>query len=236
MTLFRPTVRTVLSDAEFIAVLMRAWPEATKRSAALILAQHRCETGAKDCYGYNFANVRPLRAEPYHCLRGVWEGVTAAEAAKLVASGRAKYDTNVGHQKAVAPKTAVVFNEGELESRFRAYDTAEEGMSALLTKLRGRFAKSWPFVVAGDVPGFASALKSQGYFTASAAAYTALMNVFFIPAMKSPDPLIPVDPNENTIASVAHGSHVVDWALAMRDENAFGIEVGEYGFMKEEAA
>lgn len=236
MSLQRPTVRTVLTDAQFIAALMRAWPEATKRSAALILAQHRCETGTKHCYGFNFANVRPLPGEPFHNLKGVWEGVSAAEAAKLVAEGRAKYDTNVGHQKAVAPKTAVVFNEGEPESRFRAYDTAEEGMSALLTKLRGRFAKSWPFVVAGDVPGFAGALKSQGYFTASAAAYTALMNQFFIPAMQSPDPLIPVESNENTIASVAHGTHVVDWALAQRDADAFGTEVGEYGFMAEEAA
>lgn len=233
--LHRPAVRTSLADAEFIAVLMHVWPEATKRSAALILAQYLCETGRKHCYGFNFANVRPLAGEPYHTLKGVWEGVSAAEAKRLVDLGEAVYDTNVAHQKAVAPATAIVFTESHVAARFRTYDSAEQGMSALLEKLRVRFARAWPFVLAGDVPGFAAALKAQRYMTATAEAYTALMNQFFIPAMRTPDPLLPVEPNENTIGGVAHGKFIVDWNNAQRDADAFGIEPAEYGFMAEAA-
>lgn len=234
MSLQRPTVRTTPALHDFVASLRRALPGVDQKGFAVLYAQYMCETGGRHCYGFNLGNVRPLAGEPYHALKGVWEGVSAAYAAQLVAAGRATYDTSAAHQKAVAPKTAVVFGDDQPEARFRCYDSLDEGMSAWVTKLRSRFPRCWAGVERGDVVAFANGLKSHGYMTASAEAYIAVMRPHYAAALKAPIALEAVEPSENTIGSVAHGTHVVDWALAQRDADAFGVEVGTYGLMLEE--
>ena len=227
MSLLRPTVRTTPSLPDFIAALRRALPEVDQKGFAVLFAQYMTETGGRHCYGFNLGNVRPLDGEPYHLLKGVWEGVSAAEAAGLVANGEAVYDANGAHQRAVAPKTAVVFVADHPASRFRCYDTLDEGMTAWVTKLRTRFPRCWPGVERGDVAVFANGLKSHGYMTASAQSYIDAMSPHFAAAIKAPLKPEGVEPNEFTFAPI-HGKHIVEWALEQR---AIDTEEAMYGFL-----
>ncbi len=49
----------------------------------------------------------------------------------------------------------------------------EDGVADYYREIEKDFAASWPFVVAGDVPGFCHALKLRGYYPAPESTYTA---------------------------------------------------------------
>lgn len=72
-------------------------------------------------------------------------------------------------------------------------------------------------VRAGEATEFAAKLKSRGYYTGDEGIYAASLRHLqreFLGAV-----LWGVDPNEVTIASTAHGTSIVDWALARREED-----------------
>jgi len=223
----RDPVRTTPTLEAYVAAVVRAWTdvEACSREACAVLwAQYMIETGGRSCcFNWNIGNVKASDlSRPWHALRGVWEGLPALEAARLVARGEAVYDANAAHQRAVAPRTAVVFEPPHPATRFRAFDSLDEAMGEHLSLLRRRFSRGWPGVLAGDVVAFAAGLRAQGYFTASAEAYAAGMRAPFAKAMASDAfervraETTPTEPPD--MGGPIHGTHVVDAALAERDE------------------
>jgi hypothetical protein len=195
-----PVTRTVVTMYDYIRAIVRTWaqmfiPPCPKGAAAVLWAQHVIECGAKDCWNFNIGNVKSHPAHDYMCLSGVWEGVTPAVAAQLIASGRAVADPSPNHATAVGEgKVSVIFPPPQPESRFRAFTSLDEAMVEHLGLLSRRFARCWPSVVAGDVHGFAHALKAgpdgrentwDDYFTADAVAYERGMQPAFKAAMQS---------------------------------------------------
>ena len=219
----RDPVRTTPTLEAYVGAVVRAWTDGapcSSEACAVLWAQYMIETGGKACWNWNVGNVKASDlGRPWHALRGVWEGVSAAEASRLVAAGEAVYDANAAHQRAVAPRTAVVFEPPHPATRFRAFDSLDEAMGEHLALLRRRFAKGWPGVLAGDVVAFARGLRAHGYFTASAEAYAAGMRAPFAAALASSAFEMATDPRpEPDMGGPVHGTHVVDAALAERDE------------------
>lgn len=222
----RDPVRTTPALEAYVGAVVRAWPAAepdapcSREACAVLWAQYMIETGGRSCWNWNVGNVKASDlSRPWHALRGVWEGVSAVEASRLVAAGEAVLDGNAAHQRAVAPRTAVVFEPPHHATRFRSFDSLDEAMGEHLALLRRRFARGWPGVLAGDVVAFARGLRAQGYFTASAEAYAAGMRAPFAAAMASGAFEMATDPRpEPDMGGPVHGTHVVDAALAGRDE------------------
>ena len=185
--LVMPVKRTAVTMADYVRAVVRAWPNVgegipSESSVAVLWAQYMIETGGAACWNYNLGNVKHVRGDGhnYHMLSGVWEGVSAAAAAQLIATGQAVEDTNASHVRAVgANRKSVVFQPPHPATWFRAFSTLDEGMVEHLHLLAKRFSRAWPAVVEGDFVGFANLLKAQGYFTASADAYAAGMRCPF---------------------------------------------------------
>lgn len=145
-----------------------------KAAVGVLYAHYMIETGGLNCYNWNIGNVKHVTGDgyDYHCLNGVWEGVSAAEAARLISAGEAILDPNASHQGSCKPLTGVVFKPPHPATRFRVYANLSESMrDHLILLCKKRYANAWPAVLAGDVMAFAQALKDHGYMTSSAAAY-----------------------------------------------------------------
>ena len=217
-------VRTTPTLAEYVGAVVRAWPSVetepcSAAACAVLWAQYMTETGGKACWNFSLGNAKrvPGDGHDYHMLRGVWEGLPAAEAARLVASGQARYDDNEAHKRAVAPRTAIVFEPPHPATHFRAFASLDEAMLEHLALLRRRFSRGWPGVLAGDVVAFARGLHAQRYFTASPEAYAAGMRAPFERALKSGafEAAIAADaPAADEPPAILHGTHIVDAALA----------------------
>lgn len=175
-----PVKRTPVNAADFARALARVWSKVetaplTKRACAVLYAQFMIETGGVHIYNFNFGNSKDVAGDgiDWHALKGTWEGVTKAEATRLISQGLAALDTNPNHIKAVHPRTAIVFQPPHPTTRFSAFKSIDDGMEYHLRLIsKTKFRTAWPCVLLGDVAGFAAALKDRGYFTASAAAYT----------------------------------------------------------------
>jgi len=63
-------------------------------------------------------------------------------------------------------------DEVQVQDRFRAYASAEEGAGDYLSLLERRYPQALRAAERGDPAGFVQALKSNGYFTGDPAAYT----------------------------------------------------------------
>jgi hypothetical protein len=175
-----PVVRTAITADDYVRAGVRAGvalgmgilPEP---ALGVLYAQYMIETGGTNCFGWNIGNVKKVPGDgfDFHCLNGVWEGVSSAEAARLIASGEAVADPSQNHAKAVGfGRVSVIFKPPHPQTRFRAYPSLDVAMEHHLDLLaKKRFSSCWPSVLAGDVDGFAHALKAKGYFTADASAY-----------------------------------------------------------------
>ena len=216
-------IRTTPTLDEYVRAVVRAWPSVESEpcsagACAVLFAQYWIETGGKACWSWNLGNQKrvPGDGHDYHMLRGVWEGLPAAEAARLVANGEARYDDNEAHKRAVAPRVAVVFEPPHPATHFRAFASLDEAMLEHLALLRRRFSRGWPGVLAGDVVAFARGLHAQRYFTASPEAYAAGMRKPFADAMASGafEAALAADaPAAEEPTAILHGSHVVETAL-----------------------
>lgn len=186
-----PVIRTVVTLRDYVRAVVKAWPSIStdpcpKEAPAVLWAQYIAETGGAACWGFNIGNVKwtPGCGYDFHCLRGVWEGVSQSEASRLIASGEAHADASPGHATAVgAGRVSVVFEPPHPATRFRAFPSLDAAMVAHLTLLERRFAVAWPAVLSGDVDRFAGALHSRGYFTASPLAYAGNMRRPYLEAM-----------------------------------------------------
>lgn len=180
-----PAVRTVISIDEYARAVLRSWhviddSVPCREAVAVLWAQYMMETGGKACWGWNVGNVKAIPGMPYHELRGVWEGVTPAEAERLISSGQATRDTSAAHQRQVGPhRVSVVFEPPHPATRFVAFASLAQAMEHHLRFLARRYAPAWGSLLAGDVDGFARALRAHGYFTASPEAYAGGMRPAF---------------------------------------------------------
>lgn len=172
-----PVKRTVITLRDYARAAVLCWPgEAVpeKVSVAVLWAQYLIETGGTACWNYNVGNVKSVPGDGYrfHCLGGVWEGVTPEQATRLIGAGEAHADPSPDHAKAVGPsRVSVIFQPPHQATRFRAFESLDEAMGDHLHFLQRRFAKAWPAVLTGDYRLFAMKLKEQGYYTASSEAY-----------------------------------------------------------------
>ena len=103
-----------------------------------------------------------------------------AQSAFETGAWRACWNWNLGNVKCdgSVPWFSMVASEGDesvmmVSSKWRSYDSLDEGALAYLAVLRQRFSRAWSFVVLEDPTGFVAALKASGYFTGNLAQYTA---------------------------------------------------------------
>jgi peptidoglycan hydrolase-like protein with peptidoglycan-binding domain len=179
-----PPVRTQVLLPQYAMAARAAWARVmggapSNEALALLWAQYVVETGGSACWNWNLGNVKKFDGDGhnFHCLNGVWEGVSPVVAERLFASGEAHRDPSKDHEAAVGPgRVSVVFEPPHPATRFRAFPSLEEGMFDHLALLAlKRFAPAWPAVIAGNVDAFAHGLHALGYFTASPHSYAAAM-------------------------------------------------------------
>jgi hypothetical protein len=155
------------------------WEETPSRDAIVLVVAHSAlETGWwQKCYNFNLGNVKSSRGDgrdwTYYSCSEVLEVLAAEAYVRGVTDGTARIMRYRGDGKC-----EVAFVPPHPVSRFRAYETLDLAAVDHLTLLRKRFAATWPYVVAGDAPGFCRGLKQQGYFTADLGPYqTAVVSI-----------------------------------------------------------
>lgn len=174
-----PVVRTVISVSSFASAFVRAWRDSLgdvppKAAVAILWAHYIIETGNKSVWNWNIGNAKKTAYDgyDYHCLRGVWEGVTPTAAKLLIQSGQATEDKSREHALAVGPgRVSVIFNPPHPQSRFRAFASLEDGARHHMRLLGSRYREALYLARQGDVDGYARSLKAGGYMTATAESY-----------------------------------------------------------------
>jgi hypothetical protein len=148
-----PDLLTPCSPPELYTALRTAWatvcaPDPVTRPSLLVLmAQWAIETGwGHYCHRWNIGNYKHVPGDGRQ-----WT---------MFPCGETVDGKNVMHYPP-DPTCA-----------FLAYDTLDEGAADYLGHLRGRFARAWPAVLAGDIGQFCHLLKIENYYTASEAQYT----------------------------------------------------------------
>jgi hypothetical protein len=143
---------TEVSPKDLFAAL-RAFTHSTpaplsRASLILLVSQFALETGGgRACHNFNLGNVKKVDGDGHD-----W--------------------TMFATQEVIGGKV-VTFHPPDRATWFRAYADLEDGVKDYYAEIERDFASSWPFVVAGDVPGFCHALKVRGYYTAPESTYTA---------------------------------------------------------------
>lgn len=108
--------------------------------------------------------------------------VLSAQVSLETAHGDAMFNFNFGGIKGASPAgetanymTREVIGGGEvrLQQGFRAYRSIDEGARDYVGVLRARFPHAFTRAVAGDLDGFAHALKESHYYTAAEGEYAA---------------------------------------------------------------
>lgn len=191
-----PVERTAFSLTDYARAARIADPTLTREAVGVLWAQYALETGrGSSCWCNNIGNLKVTRAQaeagtPFFMLPGTWE----------IERGR-----------------RVVYEPPHEQTWFRWFASLAEAMAHHLVFLARRYAPAWDALRAGEPTEFAEKLKAFGYFTGDVGVYAAslrhLLREFLATVRWG------VDPNEVTIASTAHGTSIVDWALARREED-----------------
>lgn len=162
-----PVVRTPIGMKEFARAMIRTLQTQgvtpSKEACGVFWAQYALETGAGGfCWNHNLFNHKCTEAMaaagvPYMMLAGTWE----------IESGK-----------------KVVYQPPHPATWFRAYESFEAAMTHHIGAIqKGRYASSWPAVIAGDPELYATKIRERGYYTAPLADYVALMRAKFGPWM-----------------------------------------------------
>jgi hypothetical protein len=150
-----PNRITRASTADVALALRRAWVkllgETPKRESILVLlAQFTLETGGgRACHAWNLGNAKSIPGDGRS-----WTFFRCSE----IIGGK-----------------EVFFDPPHPQTRFRAFETLDDGAYDYLELLHRRFAAAWPAVEAGDPAAFGHALAAQHYFTANEASYTRVL-------------------------------------------------------------
>ncbi len=181
-----PTVRTTPAPSEFLAALRAAWPEVTRRQAAIVAALWDGETkGGANCFNWNIGNVKcpksvAMGGADYMYLRGTWEGINPADVARVLASappGQISLETLEWRIKAVHPKTCVRFDPPHPQCWFRSFPSLDTGVAHHLAFMRSRYAAAWAAIEAGDPKKVSEPMRH--YYTVSVAAHRASLVKLF---------------------------------------------------------
>lgn len=152
-----PVIRTPITMRDFaramILTLRVQGITPTKAACGVMWSQYAIETGAGGfCWNHNLFNHKCTQAMadrgvPYMMLANTWEIIDGKR---------------------------VSFQPPHPATWFRAYASFEAAMSDHVTSItKGRYASSWPAVLAGDVREYAAQLRAHGYYTAPLEAYQA---------------------------------------------------------------
>jgi hypothetical protein len=186
-----PLIRTTCTTDELAAAIREADPTFTRQAAGIVWAQWALETGRGEaCWNHNVGNVKTTPAQaaagvPYTMLPGTTEYIGGV---------------------------LMTFQPPDPQTWFRAFASLAEGMAHHLAFLKRRYGNAWPSLLSGDPTTFATELKARGYYTAPLATYAGAMRHLHAEWMRTADWVdVAVEPNENTIASVAHGRFIADW-------------------------
>ncbi|HZU81972.1 MAG TPA: glucosaminidase domain-containing protein [Polyangiaceae bacterium] len=150
--------------------------------------------------------------------------VLAAQVSLETAHGDAMFNFNFGGIKGASPQgqtanylTHEVLggHDVTLKQGFRAYGSLDEGARDYISVLRARFPQAYTHAVAGDVDGFAHALKQAHYYTAPEGQYAAGLRAaagVAPAAAPSPAPVAPLSPVDAVAppATSAELSRVLD--------------------------
>jgi hypothetical protein len=165
-----PVIRTPISMKDFAKALIRTLRsggvEPTKEAAGVFWAQYALETGAGGfCWNHNLFNHKVTQAMvnsgvPYMQLANTWEIIDGKR---------------------------VTFQPPHPATWFRAFASFEASMSHHITAIKtGRYASSWPAVLAGDPELYAAKIREKGYYTAPLADYVRLIRAKFNAWMAAP--------------------------------------------------
>jgi hypothetical protein len=165
----QPVIRTPISMRDFARALIRTLRSSgttpTKEACGVFWAQYALETGAGGfCWNHNLFNHKVTKAmadsgTPFMMLANTWE----------IERGK-----------------KVTYQPPHQATWFRAYASFEAAMSHHVTAIqKGRYASSWPAVLAGDPELYAAKIRERGYYTAPLASYVALMRAKYDPWMRS---------------------------------------------------
>lgn len=166
-----------LGRALYLASLRLLNAPLTRPAVCLLLAQSALETGRwRSAYSWNLGNVKAAPAwQGSYCERYCNELLTEQQArdAHSRASLQPDGTLDVILGGVVGGRRIVNFYPPNPASRFRAFDSIEEGALDYLSILADRFASAWRYLADGDAPGFAAALHRARYYTADPKAYAA---------------------------------------------------------------
>ena len=190
-----PPARIAASPAEvagaFVAAARANEIEPTVELIGVLLAQSALETGHwGTMYNYNFGNVKATDAwvadgglytfydhVPPHAPAPVSENLSEAQMRADLARSRPRTDGSglpdmkVGGRRTDGRYTCWCW-PSHVQTRFRAFNTLEEGAAAFLAKFTGRYAGAIAPAARGDVLGYVTQLRRLGpYFTADFDSY-----------------------------------------------------------------
>lgn len=171
--------RTIVSLDRMLQALGFAWVQifnepAKKEQLVVLLAQGALETGNfSKMWSYNVGNIKSLPNDGrdytfYKCN----EILPVETANKLLLSQKAD-GGKVVITSYMADKCNVDFYPSHKYSRFRAFNSLEEGVIDYLNFLYTKYRPAWSAVLSGDPVNFVHLLKVNHYFTADEATYTA---------------------------------------------------------------
>ncbi len=181
-----PVVKTRPSIEAAVAMIKNSWPEIGEVGARTLASQWAQETGmGRYMFNNNFGNVKaPDPNVPHMYLADNSECWTKTYADNQIAAnpGKVYYPDATFIQKhgcrCKAPLVPVATQPPHWASRFRAYNTLEEGATRYIAVHRGyafRIPAYLSALLSGDTGTVAHILSKQGYYNGSADTYATNM-------------------------------------------------------------
>lgn len=211
-----PAIRTPSTPETMFYALGYAWvqlfdTQPKSSSLCCLLSQWALETAwGKSCWCWNIGNFKSrdgdLRNYTYYECDERFDDPKVAQ--KYIDGAGVRIDGS-GLPNAAFKSvnkdgtTTVYFWPDHPVSRFRAYETLQDGAVDYVNSLFNRFYKAWPAVLKGDPVEFVHQLKVQKYFTADEATYTKTTQSLHKTFSK-----IPFDMNKLPILSDAHAEEI----------------------------
>jgi hypothetical protein len=144
--------------------------------------------------------------------------VLASQVSLETAGGSQMFNFNFGGIKGAAPGGATASymtrevldgNSVHIQQGFRAYASLDEGARDYVSVVRSRFPQAFQSAAAGDLDGFAHALKQAHYYTAPESEYAAGLR-----ALAGKAGALPAAPPTEEYRTTADVSRLVDAVLA----------------------
>ncbi len=180
--------RTTPTPKQVVDMLMSAWPGLNETGARVLTAQFMGETGdGRYCFNWNLGNVKSSSTANKHMyLANVWECIKDSNVdATLKEAGSLGRTVDQGSQEArshgwtcKAGKSLVVFSPPHAQTRFRAYDSLQNGAERWVKHQQGTASKEpayFPALNAGDIDTVVNCLDKVKYFSGSRDVYLSSM-------------------------------------------------------------